>query len=274
MTLDQLKEIVAAGDCILDNVPESVYHAFPAMSSTGLKEFKKGPGYWRFWRENPSKDTQARHEGRLVHMVLNEPARFRRDVVVIDGSRNATDVKNEIAAAKAAGKVVCKSEELLMAREIAAYCSAHPLVAMILKNGKGEQSMFWKCPDTGAQCKARIDWLAPNGVMIDFKTFDHVYSDDELERQIRKMGYHFQSAWYLWGYRVIFKRDAPAFYHGFIRHEKPYDVAVRKVSPHSISETEPYIHAQLAHFAICSQKNDWPMTPPIVGEIELKPFWN
>ncbi len=271
--LARLHQMAASGNVALDGVPEAVYHAFPAMSATGLKEFRKGPGYFKHWRENPGEDTQARLEGRLVHMSLGEPDRLKQDVVVVDGHRGRTDVKEEIAHYKGQGLTVCKPEDMKMALETGAFCRKHPRIAELLRAGVAERTLLWKDPTTGAQCKARVDWMTPTMAMADWKTFDKVYDDDALEYQIRTMFYQFQSAWYLEGFYRVYGRRARAFYHGFIRHEPPYDAAVREICQHSVEETIPYIQRALARYAECVQKNHWPMTAPDVGDIEVKPFW-
>lgn len=272
--LNELKNAASEGNVILDAVPEELYHAFPAMSASGLKEFKKSPGYWKWMRENPSQDSQARLEGRLVHMALAEPERFQRQVTVIDGNRNGTVVKEQIATAKARGLTVCKSEDLDIVKRIVQYFHGHSLVKNILKSGKGEQSFFWKDPITGVQCKARADFITTSGVMIDFKTYGPIYSDDEIERQCRKMAYHWQSAWYLEAYFQCTGKKALGFYHVFIRNDDPIDLRVIELSQHSLEEALPHIGAHLKNYSNCLKTNEWPMSPEEVTGIELKPFFS
>lgn len=271
--MDRLFQAVAQGNIALDNVPEELYHAFPAMSASGLREFRKGPGYFKHWRESENKDTQARLEGRLVHMALGEPARFRAEVIVVEGSRQSTAVRELIAAHRAAGKTVAKAEDIRVALETAAYCRTHPRIAEILASGVAERSFFWKDPVSGAQCKCRVDWITGRGAMVDWKTFTNVWDDDLLEYQIRSMGYQFQKAWYMEGFYRVYGRRALAFYSAFIRNEEPYDVAIRDICEHSIEEAIPYIQRALTRYAECVRTNEWPMTAPEVGEIEVKPYW-
>lgn len=273
MDMQDLRAAAEAGNVCLDGVPETLYHAFPAMSASGVKEFRKAPGYWKYWRDNPGKDTQARLEGRLVHMALSEPERFEEQVVVIDGHRGSSAVKLAITAAVLMGKVACKPEDYAMARGVADVCRAHPLLSAALSRGKGEQTLLWKDPATGVQCKARLDWVTPSDVILDWKTFGPIWSDDDVERQIRQNGYHFQTVWYIAGFKAVFNRDPKAFYHAFLRNDPPYDVAVRKVEQHSLDETAPYIPAVLEQFKTCLDQDFWPLTSPEVKGIELKPFW-
>lgn len=272
--LDGIMQMAAKGNIALYDVPEATYHAFPAMSASGMKEFRKAPGYWKWMRENPSPDTSARLEGRLVHMALGEPGRFAAEVVRVDGSRNATAVKADIEFYRSQGKTVCKTEQAEEALAIAAYCRSHPLVSQILKAGKSEVTLLWKDPESGAQCKARIDWLTPNGVLCDWKSFGPVWNENEIERQIRSMNYHFQADFYLQGYRAVFAKEPQAFYNIMIRNELPYDVAVREIATQSLEEARPYIGDILKRFSVCQQNDVWPMTPPEVQTIVVKPFWD
>jgi hypothetical protein len=251
----------------IQGLPEATYHEFPAMSASGLKEFRKSPGDWKYRRENPSGDSIARKWGRLVHIFLSEPHRLDSAIAQIEGNRNSTKVRDEIEAAEASGKMVIKPEDFRRAVAVADYCRAHPIVGLALKRGLGERSLFWIDPATGAPCKARIDWMT-NDIIFDWKTFDNVHSDETIERQIRKMFYDYQHAWYVEGFFQVFG-IRPQFHHVFIQ-EEPIKVQITQIVQASIEEITPYIRQHVEDFARCLKADHWPLNDDNIKDIVMK----
>lgn len=274
-TVANIQELMLAGKPIaLQRVPEAVYHAYPAMSNSGLKEFKKGAGYWKAAREEPSEDTPARLLGRMIHMVLGEPQRFKTDVAIIDGNRAGAAVKQAVAQQEALGKIVIKPDLAKICLDVHHKAIKHPLINQILKEGMSEVSIFWIDEATKAPCKARLDWITSSGVICDWKTFDPLYSEDLLEHQIRSNYYHFQNAWYNEAYFQAYGKRAKGFYNVFIRTNNPVDLRVTTIAKQSIEETIPFIRTHLENFAKCLEKDEWLLTPNEVTEIVVRPFWS
>ena len=268
--LAKLKDLADERNRILRDVPEDDYHAFDALSYSGLKELKKAPGYYRHSKDNPSEDTDARRVGRSVHMLLAEPDRAAREIVVIDGVRRGA-VKDEVAAAEAAGKLVLKPDTYDQMRRVADFCRKHPRVSELLAEGRGEQTLLWKDPATGVQCKARADWLTSGAVIADWKTFDQL-DDYEIERQIRKMKYHWQAGYYTEGLSIITGREYRSFVNVFIRTQDPIDCRVVVLSDEVIIAAREFYRPYIELYADCQRKGEWPMSEPSITELNPKFF--
>lgn len=273
-TIESIQALMNKGPVALDGVPEALYHKIPAMSNSGMKEFMKGPGYWRHRQGRPSKDTAARKFFRLVHMCIGEYDRFVKTVVAIDGSRNSIAVKEAIARSEAAGKVVLPSEDIRLAIEIRKACLAHPLVSAILQDGVAERSFFWIDPKTKAPCKARLDWVTPSGCIVDWKSFNDVWDDDALEYQVRKNKYDYQAVWYSEAYFQVYKKKPIQFYNCFLSDgdDCPNDLAMVEICDFSLEDVNPIIKSALIRFAECLKKDEWPLTPPIVKVVTVKKY--
>lgn len=257
----------------IEGLPESIYHSIPAMSASGLKYFRKSPGDWKYMRDNPSGDSEARRWGRLIHIVLSEPQRVETSVAVIDGHRGNKEVKAAVEKAEAAGQLVIKPEKFATAMEIAVYArNHHNVLKVALKNGIGERSLFWIDPESGAPCKARLDWLTKDSI-FDWKTFDEVHSEDGLESQIRKMFYDYQDVWYSEGFYRVFGRQPKRFHHAFIQ-EGPVKIQLTEIAQVSREEITPYIRQHLFDFAECLKKDEWPLNDGEIKEIVIKPWRN
>lgn len=269
-TVEKLAEAMKNGPVALEGVPEDVYHSFFAMSASGLKNMKRSPGFWFWRRENPSNDTAARRYGRLVHMALGEPKRFKNEVVCVEGSRNAKAVKEEIEVYESAGKTVCKPDEYKLVLDIQKYClEEHKITPSVFKTGTGERTLLWNDEKTGVPCKARLDWTSGNGIIFDFKTFDRPDDAYKVNRQISDMDYHVQARWYSRGFNVVYKKKPHSFNFMFIGAEESeksnfIDLAIVDLDENLNNAAEMMIDFQLTIFAECIQKNHWPRTPPIV----------
>jgi hypothetical protein len=256
----------------LDDIPEEFYHAFPAMSASGLKEFRKTPKHWKYARENPSdSNTPGRIHGKLVHMMLNEPARVKNEIAVIDGHRGGKEVKAQVEAALAAGKLVCKSEEFKSAKDIYEFVHQHELASKYFKDGVGERSFFWNDPKTGAPCKARLDRINKDSVIVDVKTFDDICLEDNLENQIRKMFYHFQNWFYREAFTQVYGAPPKDFVNVFVQ-DAPLDAVVVRIADQTLEEVEPIVRMYLAQFAECVKADQWPASPAIIRDIVVKPW--
>lgn len=270
-SLEELISKVSGKNIAIEGLPEKLYHAYPAMSASGMKEFRKSPGHFKWMRENPSEDTPARIVGRAFHMAIGEPDRFLKEVVMIDGHRGTKSVKEAVEAAECEGKTVLKPDQHKLITDSVAYCLEHPLIKEIIKQGKSEVSYFWIDPDTGVPCKARLDWVTANGVLVDWKTFDGLHDDDNIERQIRKMFYQFQASWYLEAYFRVHGKMPRKFYNVFVESE-PCTAKVTTIAQQSLEETVPYIQHYLKRFAECLKSDSWPLDDGDVVEIVVKQF--
>lgn len=180
---------------------EQEYRSNPALSRSELWWFHRSPEYFKYRREHPSEPTSALLFGQVAHKLLLEPDDFDKDFAVAPAVDRRTKEGKAIWQAfvdDSVGKTVVDAAMYEQAAEMADIARANPLVAELLK-GKHEEPFFWTDPDTGIECKARLDsWHRDeNGVpvIVDYKTSTDA-SYKAFQRDVQSYGYYFQAAMY------------------------------------------------------------------------------
>lgn len=180
---------------------EQEYRSHPALSRSELWWFHRSAEYFKYRKEHPSEPTAALLFGQVAHKLLLEPEDFYTDFAVAPAvDRRTKDGKTiwQAFVDDSAGKTVVDAATYEQAVEMTDIAKANPLVAELL-NGQHEEPFFWTDPDTGVQCKARLDsWHRDeNGVpvVVDFKTTSDA-SYRSFQKDVEKWGYFFQAAMY------------------------------------------------------------------------------
>lgn len=167
------------------DLPADIYHADPALSSSGLKLLLKNPLY--YWDSSPlnphrkQKDTISMKIGRAIHTMLLEPDKFDKEFIVlppvndikIDSevwgklslTEDAADFKLPKKTAKVvkyAGKKIVISEDKFNDIATAVDTVKNDLsIAGLISGGHPEVSIFWRDQETGIMCRVRFDYLRP-----------------------------------------------------------------------------------------------------------------
>jgi hypothetical protein len=140
---------------------------------------------------------------------------------------------------------------LLMAASVA----NHPLAQSYLTGGVAEKRITWTAPN-GIKCRGRVDYIAPNG-LVDFKTTRSIAT---FERDVFRMNYHAQVAWYDWGASMSDDVDHPQpFAPVIIAVEScaPYDVGVYIVDGDAYDHGFSLSQRLLGQLYYCRLVNEW-----------------
>lgn len=251
-------------------VSNEVYHSGPGLSCSGLKQFAKTPAHYLAYRLRESEETASQRLGTLAHMAVLEPERFERDIAVNDENRNSNAFKAFRAEAEASGKYVCKTSEYEAAaamRDGVYRCQA---ARKLLSGGKAEQTIRWRDPETGVLLKCRPDYLRPDGVVVDIKTFADL-SKDSLERQIERMRYHWQSAFYLDGVNTAMGTNSTMFAHLFVDTEA-FIARVVVLEDEVLEKAQREIVPLVDSYAECMRSNLWTGYPDEILTVSLPDY--
>ncbi len=253
---------------IYDGISNESYHAAPGLSASGLKKFAKTPAHYRAYLESDDKETSSQRLGTLAHMAILEPESFK-SVAIVDGNRNSNDVKAKIAAYTAEGKYVCKTEEYEDVKKMRDAVMSNNTVKQLLSGGKSEQSVFVADP-SGILMKCRPDYMRED-VLVDLKTFSDL-DNFSLERQIYKMKYHWQSAFYLKVAGLALGKAPSHFAHLFIETKAPYACRVVRLNDAAIERANQEIAPLLAQYAECLTTNNWPGYADEITDLSLPSY--
>lgn len=272
---------------IYSGVPMDVYHGAdlcdgPSVSSSGLRRLvNQSPAH--YWCESPynpdrieQKETDSLTLGRAAHHLLLGEDDFNTLYVVRPEKWDSW--RTDAAKAwkrdqEADGRTVLLSTQLDVIRGMARSLAAHPLIDAGILNGMIEQTIVWRCKDTGIWLKARPDAI-PNdaGDFADLKTTTSVQTAD-LARTIADYGYHQQAALIAAGWHAIAKKDIASFSFVFIESKPPFCTRIVTLKDDDLARGERQNHVAIKTFAKCMETSEWPGPGGADAEYLALPTW-
>lgn len=252
------------------SMPADQYHDNPAVGHSGLLRIMRSPAHFQEYVTNKPTPTPAMEFGTAVHAAVLEANVFAECYVVPPKfDRRTKEGKEEALAWETAnkGKTVLTVEQMGAITAMADSVECHVGAAYLLNVGAAELSGFWTDPETGIECKVRLDFLRlVNGRgIVDVKTCIDA-SSNGFAKQIANFGYDVQAAFYQDGVKVLTGYTIP-FYFIAIEKTAPYAVAVYKAGDDVIEVGRSKYQGALQLLKWCRENDTWPAYQP-AGEIE------
>lgn len=146
---------------------------------------------------------------------------------------------------------------------------SHPEAGPLLSNGSAEKSFFWK-DQTGELCKARTDYLHPNGLIVDLKTCEdaRLYA---AQRAMHQYHYDLSAAHYMEAIRNS-GMQVNGFAWVFVETTAPYAVQVYLASDSMIARARRKMREGLDYWSLCSIADSWPAYTIEAQEIDLPAY--
>jgi hypothetical protein len=272
---------------IYGSVPIGAYHGAhlcdaPSVSSSGLRKImSESPAH--YWCESPynpdrvaQKETDALVLGRAAHHLLLGEDDFSTLFIARPDkwdSWRTGDAKKWKAEQEAEGRTVLLTAQLDQIRGMARALAAHPLIDAGILNGEIEQTIAWRCKETGIWLKARPDAI-PNasGDFADIKTTTSVQSAD-LARTIAEYGYHQQAALIASGWHALTGKDIASFSFVFVEKSPPYCVRIVTLRDDDLARGERQNLVAIKTFAECMKTGEWPGPGSADAEYLGLPEW-
>ena len=271
----------AAGVYELD---DNTYHGDPlrrhgseSLSATWARWLvaPSTPARYRWLRDHPQADTESLTFGKAVHRCVLGAG---PSLALFDGGTWRTAKGRQFRAdALAAGSIPVKSRELAQIEQIAAAVKAHPVAGPCFVDGKAEQAMFARDPDTGVWLRGRADYLKtlPSGdlLIVDLKTTDKSAAPQEFGRTIADYKYHRQAAWYEMLARLIGLAQRIVVLFVVVEKDPPFLVAVHQLKPSILARGHQVNQVAIRTFAACLASGEWPGYPLQINQISSLPVW-
>ena len=249
--------VIVTGPGVYRGMPEDRYHAddslVPEMgrslSQSGAKTLLASPARFAWEREHGRPPKDAFDLGTLAHALILGSHDDR--LVIVDAYDWRTKAAQEAkAAAYAAGKVPVHRGDLRSASQIARAVRRHPLARAVLASGEPEVSFYWRDPETGVTCRARVDWLVPGKALVDVKTVGRYGGADPAAfgRQCATLDYPMQAAHYVDGWEAVTGELLP-FVHIVVETEEPNFVTVGQLPDHAIEAGRARMRAGIIEYA-------------------------
>lgn len=271
---------------IIYDMPIDTYHADKsAIGSSGLKEVLDCPALYYGQNLDPrrpskeERDSAAQVFGNLAHCVLFEYGAFfdRYKVGPEVSSRNVKAWQEFKKECEAVGAVAIDSAQYESAMRIRESALAVPDLkdALLHPDSKGEVSAYWTDEQTGARCKCRPDLVMPAGddavVLFDGKTFA-TGDVSEFGRQVPRMNYHLQDAFYTDGYEIASGKRVLDFIFIIIGNQWPHPVNLATLDAEGLSAGRAKYRHALNVYGQCLRTNEWPGYAPGIKTIYM-PKW-
>lgn len=227
-------------------------------------------------RLNPNyvaEEKEAFDIGSAAHALLLE-GQDRMVIVKADDWRTkiAREARDQ---ARAEGKhpvLEAKYQDVMKMRDVAvrAIAECADLSGLTLADGKSEQVIVWEDLG-GVVCRARIDFLA-NGeiVILDYKSTTDA-APRAFNRQIARMGYHYQDEFYSRGVEKVFGRR-PKFIFLAQETTAPHACSFHGCAPSLKAIAEQDVGYAIRTWGGCLAANRWPAHAQRIHWAEAMPW--
>lgn len=261
---------------IRSRVPWEDYLALPGVSITRLKELRRSPLHYRHRLLHP-KESPALTLGRAAHCAVLEPERYDSDHAVWTRRTESGNLapRNgkwwEAFKASAGDKVILTEDEHLDALMIQRAVRSNPDAMPFLESGDPEVTLQWLID--GVPCKGRVDWLTRYEsvpTLVGLKTARDC-RPFQFGRQAANLGYHFQWAFYLDGYKAV-TGEAARVFEIVVEPEAPHASVVYEIPGDVLLQGAEEYAALLEQLAECERNNAWHGPAPGIQTLAL-PQW-
>lgn len=124
-----------------------------------------------------------------------------------------------------------------------------------LAAGRPEQTVIWK--ERGIWLRARIDWLSiDRRLILDYKTTTDA-TPAVFNRQITRMGYHIQEAFYRRGIKALTKTN-PEFVILAQENVPPYGCSFHAIDAAMQEIADAKVESAIRMWASCLKASNWP----------------
>lgn len=262
---------------IYDGVPEDVYHASHALSSSGARKLlpPSCPAKFKYDRDHGQAPKAVWDFGKAAHgLVLGCGAPITR----VDADNWMTKAaKEQRAAAYAEGRTPILEREWQQIVGMADAIRAHPIASALLDpdRGKPEQSAYWLDDQYDVWRRARFDFLPESDggrlIVADFKTCESA-EPRACAKSAANYGYHQQEQFYIDGLRALGYAEDIAFVFLFQERTAPYLITPIQLDLEAQHVGRVLNDRALQVFAECEATDTWPAYEDGVALVSL-PGW-
>lgn len=222
------------------------YRRMVRMSHSAMKEFKRSPRHYLYYRANQVVPTPAMVFGNIFHTIAIEEALFNERYVVIPGNAPKKPTAAQIYAKKPSPesieaiewwgrfqkendrKIVVSQDDYDCAKKMRDALYKNEYAAELISQMTAtERVLTWVDDVTGVDMKGLLD-LSNDDMTIDLKSAIDA-DPDTYGMTAYKLGQHRQAALYLDG-RGQNKMKKGEFYFIAVEKEPPFGVSVNKAS--------------------------------------------
>lgn len=252
----------------------SEYQARPEVSKHDLDLIRKAPLAYRYAKDHPKQDEKM-GMGSLAHLVILEPDEVASQIITLPEDRPNRPMakqlampadKRSAAATKsiefwekwdkeAEGKTLVTPETLELVDGMHSSLMAHGSIRQIMEaDSIREAVLLWEMH--GVKCRARPDMIL-DGVIVDLKTTGDC-ARESFAKEIWKMRYHAQAAFYMDGGNAVLQDSIKRFLFVAVETKPPFLCAYYYASPTMLDWGRIENQRDLALYKQCADSGIWP----------------
>jgi hypothetical protein len=140
-----------------------------------------------------------------------------------------------------------------------------------LETGTPEQTIVWN--EDGVMCRARLDWLSGDGLLIeDLKTTSASADPQAWAKTLYGMGADIQAAFYIRGVQAVYGHTFVDFRWLVAECFPPYAVSVVNLAPSALALANERVDYAVETWRRCLESGEWPAYPQRVASVS-PPAW-
>jgi len=251
------------------------YFAIDAVSQSGLSRMAKAPCLYH----TTYKATPAMLQGTLIHtLVLEGMEAFKTRYTVthkVDKRTKAGKAEWSDMMVQAGDRILITQDQYDAAVRVQNAICHHPGTEYLFNSGyllhhnegRSEMAIFWQDPETGIECKGKIDYLR-NDIVVDLKTSKDA-SSSGFTHSVSRFNYHVQAAFYLRGLREL-NQEIEDFIFVVVEEtdNKPL-IGIYRLDNESLEKGNEFCDEQLKIYAECVKSGNWPGLPEEIQTISI-----
>ncbi len=261
------------------NVPVEDYHApqVGVCSKSMLDLIARSPAHYYHAVTSPPKEpTAAMIFGTLAHSFVFEMAKCLASVVVQpdfgDRRTKANKERRDAWRLENDGKQAVSQTDWDTVRRIGDSIRQHPVAAKLIDQCQSEVSVFWQDPETGLECKARIDgWAESLNCIVDLKTTEDA-SADAFAASMAKYRYHVQEAHYSNGIAIVKGKPLKTFRFLAVEKTAPFALKMYVLGEPERARGHELLRRDIATMKRCVDSGEWPGYGLDTEVISFKPW--
>jgi hypothetical protein len=231
------------------------YRRIDAVNFSTLKAMAESPLHYQDAVNYAKEATSAMDVGTAGHCMVLEPDQFPPRYSVWTGKVRRGKEWDAFEAANADKTIITLAEYdgcKAMKDAVMAHTAAGPIFS---SGGEAERVITWKDPETGIDCKGRIDWLC--GSVVDLKTTKSA-NPRVFAATAARYKYHAQMAWYRWGVECATGLAEWPCHLVVVESARPYDVVVYTLDELTLGAGLDECRGLLRQVAECRASGRWP----------------
>jgi len=269
---------------VYDGLPEELYFGqltiTPSISrSMAVDIVTTCPAKaWHKSYLNPDREPENKKAfdlGHAGHLIVLEPDLWAEKVVEIIADDYRTKAAQQARdEAYLANKIPLLPHHKAQIIGMHKALMAHPLAKKAFVDGKAEQTIVARDPETGLWLKARCDWLrsvSGTAMMLDYKTTTNAHPD-EFAKRVWDKGYYIQDPWYRAVYELATGEPVESFLYVVQEIDAPHCVSINHVKQQDVDWGHLQMRRAIDKFAECMASGHWPDYGDQIHEITMPAY--